>query len=353
MSYKKFLLYFMISTLIIAGLYSAFIYAKDPLGYYKLEKESKYFYTNGRYQLPAFIKNLDYDSIIIGPSMSQNFHEEIIDEVLGIRSFNAALSAASAKEQNYIYQLADKTHENLNFVFWEINFDSLYGASNRVNEDSGEFPSYLYNTFPLDDFRYLFSYYAGEMILEKQDTLKTATEVKIPYQIYKFGQGVPPLRVEPYKRLEIEYENNKPVPEGVSFEDMKKNFDTNILPVIQKHPEQKFILYYTPYPVVYHIFNYNRSYEAFIDRLELKEYIIEQVKELKNVEVHDFQAESKVTFKISNYMDGSHYFAVINDWMTEQFANKAYQQTVETTKQNNLLLLKQVEGFDYRQLKED
>lgn len=351
MSYKKFLVYLLTFSLIIAGLYSFFIYKMDPLGYYHLKKESHYYSTNGRYQLPAFIKNLDYDTIIIGPSMSQNFKEQLLDEELNVKSFNAALSAASAKEQNYIYNLAAKTNKNLKNIYWEINFDSLYGASDRVNEDSGKFPAYLYNTLPFDDIKYLFSYYAGEMYLEAQKAEKNDAPLRTPYDIYKFGEGIPPVNADQFIDSKA-VKNKNPIPDGVSFQDMKENFDKNILPVLKEHPEQSFKLYYTPYPITYHIFNYNRSQQAFIDRLKMKKYIFNQVKNLDHVEVFDFQTESDVTFTISNYLDGSHYFSTINDWMIKQFAQKNYLQTADSIDSNYKKLLIQVENFSGKQLVE-
>jgi hypothetical protein len=351
MGYRKFLIYLLSTSLIIAGLYSYFIYQTDPLGYYGVKEKSQYYHSNGRYQLPAFIKNLEYDTIIIGPSMSQNFDEQLFDMELKVKSFNASLSAASAKEQNYVYQLAAKTHKDLKNVYWEINFDSLYGESDRVNEDSGAFPTYLYNTFALDDVRYLFSYYAGESFVETLKAARNNAPFQTPYEIYKFGKDIPPLTVDQYKDTKAS-ENNNPIPEGVSFQNMKDNFDKNILPMLKKHPDHQFKLYYTPYPITYHIFNYNRSQQAFIDRLKIKEYIFTQVQELENVEVYDFQSESHVTFTISNYLDGSHYFANINDWMTKQFAEGNYLQTAETTQENYVKLLEQVENFSAKQLAE-
>jgi hypothetical protein len=350
MGYKKFLISFLTTCLIMAGLYSLLIFRIDPLGYYNnLIEKSHYYSVNGRFQLPAFIKNLNYDTVIIGPSMSQNFREKVIDHELNVKSFNAALSAASAKEQNYIYQLANNTHKDLKNVYWEINFDSLYGDSDRVNEESGVFPKYLYNNIVLDDYKYLFSYYAGELYFSRLKAERIKAGLRTPYDVYKFGYNVPPQTPKQYKDTKV-INNNNPVPEGVSFRDMKENFDVNILPVLKDHPEQSIKLYYTPYPITYHIFNYNRSRQAFIDRLKIKEYIFEQVKDLDHVEIYDFQAESKVTFTISNYLDGSHYFMTINDWMVKQFAEHNYLQTMESTTRNNKLLLEQVEKFSVKQL---
>jgi len=349
MGYKKFLIYLLTTTLIVSGLYSFLVYRIDPLGYYHLKKESHYYSVNGRYQLPAFIKNLDYDTIFIGPSMSQNFNETLIDRELKVKSFNAALSAASTKEQKYIYQLSNATHTNLKNVYWEINFDSLHGEVDRVNEESGVFPAYLYNTFPLDDIKYLFSYYAGEIYFDRLEAEKQKQLLRAPYNVYKFGFGIPAMTTEKLKETKTK-KNKNPVPEEVSFQKMKDNFDVNILPAIKEHPEQAFTLYYTPYPITYHIFHYNRSQQAFIDRLKMKEYIYDQVKDLKNVVVHDFQAESKITFNPTNYMDGSHYFMDTNDWMIKQFATQNYVQTADTLKANNEKLLAQIENFSLKQL---
>ncbi|MEQ2528576.1 hypothetical protein WMO40_17975 [Bacillaceae bacterium CLA-AA-H227] len=352
MEYRKFILCFVITTMTFVSIYSYFIFKKDPIGYYNLQENSEYYYYNARYQIPAFIKNLEYDTVIIGPSMSQNFDEDKINLIFEVESYNASLSAASAKEQNYIYNLSSSSHPKLKQVFWELNFDSLYGSVDRVNEDSGEFPTYLYNKNKMDDLKYLFSYYAGEALHDKIEAEKGEALKQTPYGIYKFGKGVPHLIPEQY-RNEKAVSNENPVPEGVGFKDMKANFDENIYPILKGNPNQNFKLYYTPYSILYHIFNYNRSKQAFIDRLLLKEYIFERVKELKNVQIYDFQTERKITFNLNHYVDNSHYFAYINDWMIKELNQDTYLQTEKTTKLSNKVLLEQVEKFSGSQLGND
>ena len=352
MGYKKFLLSFVITTFIFITIYSAFIYIKDPIGYYHLKEESSYYYSNGRYQLPSFIKNLEYDTIIIGPSMSHNFEEKKVDRIFQVKSFNASLSAASAKEQYYVYHLANSTHSELTNIFWEINFDSLYGSKDRVNEESGKFPTYLYNENPIDDFKYLFSYMAGETYVNTIKAEKRNDPKRSPYEVYKFGKGVPHLNPDEYRGTKAE-NNENPIPEGLSYSDMKANFDENIYPILKENPNQNFKLFYTPYSIIYHIYNYNRSKQAFIDRLLIKEYIFERVKDLNNVQIYDFQTEKKVTFNLNHYVDPSHYYSYINDWMTEELNKETYLQTETTTTFNKDELLKQVEHFSGKQLGND
>ncbi len=351
MKYKKFLWTFFTCTFILAIIYSTFIFIKDPLGYYDLEEESSYYYHNGRYQLPSFVRNLDYDTIIIGPSMSQNFNEQVLNKELDVQSLNAALSASSAKEQNYLYTLANESNENLTNVFWEINFDSLHGSEDRVNEESGAFPKHLYTKTTLDDFKYLFSYLAGEVYIEKVKAERRGDPTRSVYEVYKFGKGVPPLNPNDYRGTEVT-DNDNDVPDGVGLQEMKQNFDVNIYPVLKENTDQNFKLYYAPYPILYQIFNYNRSKQAFMDRLLMKEYVYSRVKDLEHVQVYDFQTETEITFNLRNYVDGSHYDHAVNDWMTYELNNNKYLQSENSTEENAKILLKQVEGFSGEQLGE-
>lgn len=346
---KAFLMVYGGICLCLVLLYTSMIYLLDPLGYYKVIEKSQYYAMNARYQLPSFVKNLDYSTIVIGPSMSLNFDEKVMDQQFHTKSYNAALSAASAREQRYIAELAIDTHPNLNQLFWEINFDSLSGDTDRVNEEAGGFPAYFYTTNPVDDIQYLFSYYPLQEYQKRRETPEE-TKYKTPYELYKFGRYVKSMT--PDKITDKTVKNNQnPAPEPVSFQKMKENFDENIWPIIAEHPDKNFILYYTPYPITYHIFNYNRSSLAFIDRLEMKEYVFQKLKDYPHVKLYDFQTRQDITFNMENYVDGSHYYQSINHEMMSYMSQHSPIQNQDEIKNNNTALLEQVEHYRFEQLR--
>ena len=112
--YKKYVLKFIAVFAAVLILIAGFVYVSDPYVYYHKEGIYKRTFTknfNMRYQMPGLIRNLDYETLFVGTSMSHNFREEKIDEVLDTKSLNATISGSSAREQREAVELAMKSRD--------------------------------------------------------------------------------------------------------------------------------------------------------------------------------------------------------------------------------------------------
>lgn len=347
--YKKFVLKFFIVFAAVLFLIAGFVYVSDPYVYYHKEGIYKRTFTknfNMRYQMPGIIRNLEYETLFVGTSMSHNFNEKKIDESFNTKSFNATISGSSAREQRKAAELAMKSHD-VKHIFWEINYDSLAGDPDRVD---ATFPKFLYDRNIANDLPYLLSYEAIKKIdyqMKNQHLVKSDVD---PYSFYKFGAKKDPLTIE---KMKEQVEGlNAPPEASHSLEAYMESFEANMLPMLEKYPNTKFTFLYTPYPITRHMVIQNQKPDINEDRLQTKLAIFNELKKYKNAEVYDFQDEADITFNVGNYIDRSHYFPYINDQLLEIMATTEPIQSEKEYKEKVERFLAQLKNFSYDQLKE-
>ena len=327
----------------------AVVYVSDPFVYY--HKEGIYPRTfvknfNMRIQMPGLIKHLEYETLFVGTSMVHNFKEETINEKLKTTSLNASISGSSAAEQRKVVELATAS-KDIERIYWEINYDSLAGEPDRMD---ASFPEYLYDRNIINDLPYLLSYDSFKRIdyqIENQDSVNMKSN---PYSFYKFGDKKDPLTIEQMKK---ETEGlSAPMVQSHTLEVYLESFRENILNTVKKNPDIQFTFFYSPYPITRHMVIQEHAPEINRARLEAKLEIFKELEKMKNVAVYDFQDQKEITFNVANYMDRSHFFSYINDWM---LAEMSKNQPIRTEQEyRNLVrnLIDQLENFSYVQLEE-
>lgn len=94
----------------------------DPFHQYKIDTSKPIAFTNERYQNAGLAKNLKYDSIILGTSMTENF---VLNEVENYLNFGKvlklSLAGSSAKEQSTTLQTAISSNKELKNVLWGLD----------------------------------------------------------------------------------------------------------------------------------------------------------------------------------------------------------------------------------------
>lgn len=350
LTHKQFAIRLMIVLALLLGGFAGFVYASDPYVYYHKEGIYKRTFVknfNMRYQMAGLLRNLDYETVFVGTSMAHNFKEESINRMFETTSLNATISGSSAREQRRALELAIAS-KDINQVFWEINYDSLAGEPDRID---ATFPDYLYDRNVLNDLPYLLSTDALKKIdyqIKNQENVNMDAD---PYTFYKFGDKKKPLTVE---GMEKELEGISAPPRAWhNLDDYVTSFQENMLEMVRANPDVEFTFFYTPYPITRH--NVIQEVEPDInkDRLETKLVIYEELSKFANVKVYDFQDEKEITFNVANYMDRSHYFSFINEWMLEQMATTEPIQSIEQYRAKVESLWEQLEGFARGQLMEE
>jgi hypothetical protein len=303
-------------------------YIVDPLQFYHKAFYEPFYSKEQRYQLPGMAKNYDYDTIIIGSSMTENFIPSYIKRHLGFNALKLSISGSSTREQYLIANLAMQTGKVKN-VIWGIDYFALRGEPTRVRDEQGPFPYYLYDQNPLNDIKYLLNIdttnesiniITGQLRGEKRE--KTNLDL-----LYSWGSLTQFGRKTVLKLWENTDTSNAQASEEYESDNIKKNLRENVFNLVKNNPHINFYIYHPPYSILQHYYYYKVNRVLFENELYAKKYLFSELGSLKNVKIYDFQQDKNITFNLNNYKDLAHHSEKINDYIINAIAKNNYLVT--------------------------
>lgn len=149
---KKFVVSFSISLVAGVLLLAAFVALEDPFYHYHAPFFGEEAYMdNALYQTPGAAKNLKYDAVIIGSSMTENFRESWFEE-MGMNLQKLSYSGAEFKDYERIFDEVKKSSNNVGFVLTDINEFQLMSEVDAIYQ---KYPEYIYKGVGIGDVQYL------------------------------------------------------------------------------------------------------------------------------------------------------------------------------------------------------
>lgn len=327
MTYKSFLIWTISLTAVFCFILGVFNYIIDPLQFYRQANFYKpSFSTEQRYQNPGLARNWEYDTIIIGSSMTENFVPSEVDKGLGGKTIKLSMSGASAHEERMITDLAINTGQ-VKRVLLGLDYGSLKGNPDRVRDETTPFPYYLYDKKLYNDYSYLFSMNtltSSLGIVKNMVQGPTPENADLDYLNNWHGQAHYGRDVL-LKQWSDEQEQRKDGKKlynqyDWSYETMAESFDQNILPLIQGHPEIEYLIYFPPYSILRYKSLMLDDPQMIEEEFRVKQHIREKLKTCPNVQVYDFQADSALTFNLDQYKDYSHHSIQYNRYILQAIA---------------------------------
>jgi hypothetical protein len=306
------------------------VYAVDPLQFFRRAAYAPVFSTNERYQIPGLARNYDYDTVIAGTSMAQNFYLGYADKVLGARTLKIAISGSSAHEQFLALNVAIRTGK-VKRVIWGVDQWVFRGTPGRVRDDLGVFPYYLYETNPLGYLWYLFN--ASNLsrsieVLTDRSRLLGASTKRIPDDWNTFDKYYHFNRVNAVKDYFKDYFNpvnfeglgDSSMLEATDLGVMSRSLEDNAIALIKGHPEIQFDIYFPPYSILNAKFYQMNSPIMYERLLAFQSLVIKQLIASKNVRVFDFSDDASITHNLDLYKDMGHFDASINELIVRSIA---------------------------------
>lgn len=269
-------------------------------------------------------KNYDYDSVIIGSSMTENFTPSQLDELLGGHYIKLPINGGSSFNHKQMMDLAFSTHD-IRTVFYGVDVEAL---TFFYKTPKCEMPDYLYDNNLFNDTQYWFNRSVlatyiprclkalGQYDETQRDTMYNWGDM------YDYGKEAA-LRGVTISPEEVEQD---PRPEDpVLGQQYMLNVEHNFIPYVEGHPDTEFIFFFPPYSLVrwYELY----SHKLMGEFLAQKEAIIERLLPYENVRIYDFQARLDWVCDLDNYIDPGHYGPWINDEMVRLVADDQHRIT--------------------------
>lgn len=318
----------------------------DPLQQYR--KSTWYrtcFCEDERYLNPGLAKNFDYDSVLIGTSMTENFVPSYIDRKLNLRVLKLPMKGASAYEESLMLETAINTGRVKN-VLLGIDIFSFMGDPKRLRYGKGSVPFYLYDRDYLNDYKYLLN--LDTLISQGRHSLMAnlfGRKEKLDIDMaYNWSRSFTFSRENAVKEWHKRGIRKKIDVEQFRFQVLKESFDSNILPHIKNNPRINFYIFYPPYSILTWM---DISEKGFLDdALKFNRYVFEATKKYKNVKIYNFQDEADITLDLNNYKDLNHYSPAINDFIIDSIAAGDYLMTEKNADSHINRLIGQIKGYE-------
>ena len=245
--YMTWIIYTILPIIIALALSALITIYIDPVfHYHKPLKNYEYPINDERHQNDGITRHFEYDSIITGTSMSENFKTSEADEMFHANFIKVCFSGGYFKEINDNLQKAFNTHKNVKYIIRSLDYSYLIADKNASAKY--DYPTYLYNKNPFDDVNYIFN----KSILLTQ-TMKVVEYTKEGKQTTSFDE---------YANWNDHYtfgadtvlatytlKEKAKTKQTISNEDcimILENIRQNVTDLADAHPETTFYLFFPP-----------------------------------------------------------------------------------------------------------
>ncbi|WP_026506856.1 hypothetical protein [Butyrivibrio sp. MC2013] len=340
----------LISILLAVLLLTGFIsYAIDPFFHYHAPLPGLYYrLDNERYQNDGITRHFEYDSLITGTSMTQNFKASLAEELWGGDFIKVCYSGAMYREIGDNVELALGTHD-IKTVIRGIDGNYLRLPKDSDRQDLGTYPDYLYDDNIFNDVNYLLNGtviagYALPMIIKSLMGARGGVTGFDEYSNWMEGAARGREAVlagrehfdEPAELPHLTDEDIRNITETV---------EQNITAAAGKYPDTRFIYFFPPYSCVW----WGGEYEAGdlikdIESYKLAAYLILQY---DNIELYAFDDRTDITGDLDNYRDSLHYLDHINDRLMGMMAEGEGRLTKENVDSYYDDLESYYQGYDF------
>ena len=168
MNFKKWIYIFIAEIFLGAFILATLSIIVDPFFHYHKPLPGLFYVLNNeRYQNDGILKHFDYDAIITGSSMTQNFKTSEFNVLFNANAIKVPFSGGTFKEMNDNIATAYRTNHNLKYVVRSLDSYNILYDKDGMRNDLGQYPVYLYNDDLIDDFKYIFN----------EDVVKTSAKI--------------------------------------------------------------------------------------------------------------------------------------------------------------------------------
>ncbi len=282
-----------------------------------------------RYINDGISRHFDFDAVITGTSMSQNFKPSEMDALFGTNSIKASFSGAGFQEISQNLERTLNRNDSVHTVLLVLDYNGLLREYDY--QAYPDYPTYLYDNNPFNDVSYLFNksiFYHGVLSNLAMTLTGTPSTTMDEYSSWERENGL--------HAVLYTHHRDKLTPKGppeftaADRECVTKTMTENYIKIIRNNPDVTFYIYYPPFSICY--------WEAIIleglfdKQLAAEQIATELLLEYPNVKLYSFFDQYDTICNLDNYSDTCHHKAEVNSQILEWIA----ADTGRITKENYL-----------------
>lgn len=309
----------------------------DPcFHYHKPLANMSYTYGAERYVNDGITRNFDYNAIITGTSVTENFKTSDMESIFGVSAIKVPFAAAYLNEVDANLRKGLETHD-VEMVVRAIDFVNIMQDKDSAPRKDIVPPEYLIDSNPFNDVSYLFNkeIFVNYTLENLIYTLKgEATTTFDEYASWDAEAVYGREQLVKYcARAEIVEE------ERVFTEEERQtlvaSLEQNVLEAAREHPETTFYLFFPPYSICY--WDGIERENALNWHREMERTVIETLLQCDNIKLYSFNENTELISNLDNYRDTTHYSGAVNSeilaWMSEdagRLTEENYEQYLES-----------------------
>ena len=320
----KFIKSFFIRTLMLLAGVIAVVVVLDPFyQYHRPLPGLKAVLTDKEYQCIGTLRTFDYDALIVGSSVCENYNNHWFDEGFDCTTIKAIRAYGATADLCYLLDAAYESHE-MKYVFYNIEPSSLSASTEPTYVSTG-CPMYLYDRNIMNDY----SYVLNKDVLTEKIPYMLAYSLIADYdegdsynwaQQKEFGRD---KALGMYARLPYVKEM---LPETVNATELAGNIEL-LTAQIEAHPNTTFKFFFSPYSILWWDNAYRRGELSAV--IYNEKQAIGALLQYDNVEIYFYQDDWDIIADLDNYMDTIHFSKDINYYVYDKLASGEERLTID------------------------
>lgn len=289
------------------------------------------------YQCIGSIINFDYDAVILGSSMIENYNNVEFDEAFGVKSVKAVKTSGSLWDLLYYANQAFANHQ-ISKVFYSLDVTSLMNEPGNIFLNDENMPLYLYDNNPVNDINYVLN---KDVIFEDipymlaMNLTGEANESK-SYNFAKYMSFSKEDAINHYVRPE-KAGSQMFAPE--LYEPVVDDNLTELIGFINAHPDTEFIIFIPPYSELWWD-DMNRT-GIYEESLYVIRTALGELSACENVRMYNFLDYEEVVLNLDYFTDQVHFSEAVNSMIIQELADnqssfrvyaESYMESYEKTK---------------------
>ena len=307
MNPKKLFWEWMAVILALFVLIGALVIMADPFFHYHSPYTDRFFYPldNERSQNDGIIRHFEYDAMIVGTSLTENFETTEMDALFGVQSVKVPYAGGSYKEMNDTISRALKYQSRLHTVVRALDYGSILSEKDHMR--TGEFPTYLYDQNPFNDVKYLFNRVVPMIYKSAKHGFEPGITAFDEYSRWHYKSGVSEATLD---GVHVKPAGNAVHLSVTEKERITENITQNVTSLAVDNPGVEFYYYITPYSALW--WETKLEDGTIYRQIEAERVAAELILSCENIHLYSFNNFTELTTNINNYTDPIHYAEWIN-----------------------------------------
>lgn len=319
---KKYFAVFIGSFILIMLILISWVIYCDPFFVYHAPKSDLcYTLDSERIQNQGIAEFFEYDSIITGTSLTENFRTSQFDNLFDAESIKIPFSGATFFETANLVDKGFRSGHDIKYVLRSFDINHIADDKDWIRTDLGENPKYLVSTNVFDQLPYVIN---KDILLDycipmfKNLIIGTEGGHTAFDDYCSWRSRITGAEVVLLDREDFLSPNEFGHLSSDEITKARDNIQQNVVDLAIDHPNTEFIYYISPYNVVF----WGEKYESgeITKLFEAEKLALNMMLGIDNIKIYCFSNDLDLTTDLDMYCDDIHYCYKVNDQILDKIS---------------------------------